>query len=129
MKDTQEPTRHLVPEIFALVDRLFPPKIASKAKQEIPKDDGLLIVNERLQIACRVQQDSEGYFTLFSFDQITGNEFQKYDKSFSDCEIAIVEAHRLIHVKGPITLRKIAAESAPMGNKKEEPILASAPGI
>ncbi len=118
-----------MPKIIALVDRLFPPKIAPEAKQEAPKDDGLLIVNERLQIACRIQRDPGGYFTLFSFDQITRNEFQRCDENFSDCGMAIAEARRLIHVNGPIILREIAAESAPMESKKEEPVLTSASGM
>ncbi len=126
--DIQGPTNHLVPEIIALVDRLFPSKLASEAEQEAPKDDGLLIVMSSFRLPAGFRRDSKGSFALFSFDQITGNEFQKCDKSFPDCWMAIVEAHRLIHVKGPMTLRKIAAESPRIESKKEEPVLASAPG-
>jgi hypothetical protein len=54
-----------------------------------------LVVNERLMIACRVAKEQDGY-SLYLFDQITGNSLQITYNFFVDRNEAIEEAHTAV---------------------------------
>jgi hypothetical protein len=84
----------MLSRIFDLVNRVYP----ARPVPDTRNDDGILIVNERMAFACRVTENKEGYFNLFIFDLLTGDELQQnHYQSFPNVNLALVEAHRIVN--------------------------------
>lgn len=88
--------KEMVSKIMMLVARIFPPD----PKPHVGENDEI-IVNERMAVACRVIKDTDGYFSVFRFDQLTNVELPHGDQRFPDRDMAISAARKLALFDSP----------------------------
>lgn len=98
--------KKMVSKIMALAARILPPA----PKPQVEENDGLLVVNERMAVACRVNEDAEGYFSIFRFDQITNAELPHDRGSFPDRDTAIAAAWELAYFDSPALPGRLQAK-------------------
>lgn len=106
----------MVTKIFEIVDRVFPSK---EEREELDT----IIVNERLMIACRVSKVDHGY-TLFFYDQITGNGREDGLERYVDRNKALAAARAAVGLDKPLmadsVLEKIGVRPEFGGYRQKE---------
>ena len=122
--------KQMLSRMIALVTRVFEFETPLDGLQRPAENDNSLIVNTDLEVACRIWEDSHGRFNLLIFDQITGNELQMSGSSFPNRALAVVEAHRKLHINCPVLVEKsFRYAPSPAESTEEDTAIAVASGM